>query len=90
MSALPTISVQNLDVHFGDAHVVRDVSFTVNAGESFGIVGESGSGKSTVLRVLAGLNRQWSGTISILGKEQEKTRDKAFHRASFPVPCREC
>ena len=81
MSALPAISVQNLDVRFGDAHVVRDVSFTVNAGESFGIVGESGSGKSTVLRVLAGLNRQWSGTIRILGKEQEKTRDKAFHRA---------
>ena len=81
MSTLPAISVQNLDVHFGDSHVVRDVSFTVNEGESFGIVGESGSGKSTVLRVLAGLNRQWSGTISILGKQQEKSRDKAFHRA---------
>ena len=90
MSAPPAISVQNLDVSFGDAHVVRDVSFTVNAGESFGIVGESGSGKSTVLRVLAGLNRQWSGTISILGKEQEKTRDGRLCRGFFLVPCRGC
>jgi peptide/nickel transport system ATP-binding protein len=75
------ITVSHLDVRFGDAHVVRDISFTVAKGESYGIVGESGSGKSTVLRVLAGLNQQWDGQISILGKPQPKLRDKAFHRA---------
>lgn len=75
------IAVENLNVSFGDSHVVRDLSFTVQQGESYGIVGESGSGKSTVLRVLAGLNRDWSGTVTILGEAQGPRRDKAFHRA---------
>jgi ABC-type dipeptide/oligopeptide/nickel transport system ATPase subunit len=65
------ISVADLSVVFGarrDAvHAVRGVSFEVAPGESFGLVGESGSGKSTVLRVLAGLNRQWSGRASLAG-----------------------
>jgi peptide/nickel transport system ATP-binding protein len=81
MTAQPAIIVDRLNVSFGDSHVVKDLSFTVASGESYGIVGESGSGKSTVLRVLAGLNRDWSGEVTILGKSQPKIRDKAFHRA---------
>jgi ABC-type dipeptide/oligopeptide/nickel transport system ATPase subunit len=65
------ISVRDLVVTFGagrDAvQAVRGVSFEVAAGRSFGLVGESGSGKSTVLRALAGLNRQWSGQAAIGG-----------------------
>jgi peptide/nickel transport system ATP-binding protein len=81
VSAHPAIAVDHLDVRFGQAHVVRDVSFHVRDGESYGIVGESGSGKSTVLRVLAGLNQQWTGAIDIRGALQPKRRDKAFHAA---------
>jgi peptide/nickel transport system ATP-binding protein len=73
------ISVDKLNVSFGDSHVVKDLSFQVVPGESYGIVGESGSGKSTVLRVLAGLNRDWTGAIEIEGQVQPKTRGKAFH-----------
>ena len=61
------IRVENLNVTFGAATVVRDVSFSVAPGESFGLVGESGSGKSTVLRTMMGLNRSWNGTIEIEG-----------------------
>ncbi len=65
------ISVRDLVVTFGAGHdavqAVRGVSFNVPAGQSFGLVGESGSGKSTVLRALAGLNRQWSGQAAIGG-----------------------
>ncbi len=65
------ISVSDLKVSFGagrDAvQAVRGVSFEVGPGESFGLVGESGSGKSTVLRALAGLNRDWQGRASIAG-----------------------
>jgi peptide/nickel transport system ATP-binding protein len=80
MSAQPAIAVDHLDVRYGQAHVIRDVSLQVRDGESYGIVGESGSGKSTVLRVLAGLNQQWTGTIEIHGVPQSRHRDKAFHR----------
>ncbi|WP_336809837.1 ABC transporter ATP-binding protein [Bosea sp. MMO-172] len=74
------ISVDKLNVSFGDSHVVKDLSFEVRKGESYGLVGESGSGKSTVLRVLSGLNREWSGTVAIEGAVQPKARDKAFYR----------
>jgi peptide/nickel transport system ATP-binding protein len=80
MNTQPAILVDNLNVSFGDSHVVKDLSFSVAPGESYGIVGESGSGKSTVLRVLAGLNREWSGGATIQGEPQPKIRDKAFHR----------
>ena len=53
------IRADNLNVVFGHGkkafHAVRDVSFSVGRGQSFGLVGESGSGKTTVLRALAGL-----------------------------------
>jgi len=74
------ISVDKLNVSFGDSHVVKDLSFEVRKGESYGLVGESGSGKSTVLRVLSGLNREWSGMVTIEGAAQPKVRDKAFYR----------
>lgn len=74
------ISVDKLNVSFGDSHVVKDLSFDVRKGESYGLVGESGSGKSTVLRVLSGLNREWSGTVTIEGAVQPKVRDKVFYR----------
>ncbi|KPH81877.1 ABC transporter ATP-binding protein [Bosea vaviloviae] len=81
MTTNPAIRVEKLNVSYGDSHVVKDLSFSVAPGESYGIVGESGSGKSTVLRVLSGLNRDWSGTVAIEGQVQPKRRDKAFYRA---------
>jgi peptide/nickel transport system ATP-binding protein len=81
MTAEPAIVLDKLNVSFGDSHVVKDLSLAVQPGESYGIVGESGSGKSTVLRVLAGLNRDWSGNVAVLGQAQPKIRNKAFHRA---------
>ncbi len=78
------IEVEDLNVIFGrgrDAvHAVRDVSFRVAEGESFGLVGESGSGKSTVLRTLCGLNPQWSGRMTVDGKALAPKRDKAFFK----------
>ncbi|QPH54455.1 dipeptide ABC transporter ATP-binding protein [Pontivivens ytuae] len=48
---------------------VNDVSFMIREGESFGLVGESGSGKSTVARIVAGLYKQDSGSVRLLGQE---------------------
>ena len=59
MNRKTAIEVAGLDVTFGRGgrafRAVRDASFSVTAGGSFGLVGESGSGKTTVLRALAGL-----------------------------------
>jgi peptide/nickel transport system ATP-binding protein len=78
------IEVKQLNVHFGTGpaavHAVRDVSFHVTAGQSFGLVGESGSGKSTVLRALCGLTPNWQGHIKIGEASQSKQRSKAFYK----------
>ncbi len=78
------IEVEGLNVVFGrgrDAvHAVREVSFRVAEGESFGLVGESGSGKSTVLRALCGLNPHWSGRMTVDGVVLAPRRDKAFFK----------
>ena len=57
------IQVKQLRVVYDKFVAVADTSFTVHAGESFGIVGESGSGKSTVLRAICGLARVQAGTV---------------------------
>src|SRR5438045_844288 len=74
------IAVADLSVDFSETRAVDRISFHVTAGEAFGIVGESGSGKSTVLRALSGLNRNWSGSMTIEGVPQKAVRSREFHR----------
>ncbi len=78
------INVDNLNVVFGhgsrSVHAVRNVSFSVPKGESFGLVGESGSGKSTVLRAIAGLIRNATGTMRVAGDELGRKRTRQFRK----------
>lgn len=59
---------------------VRDVSFQVSEGESFGIVGESGSGKTTVLKCIAGLVASTRPSVEISGRPLGIKRSKADRR----------
>ena len=61
------VEVRDLHVRYGAFEAVKGVSFTVGAGEIFGIVGESGSGKSTIAKVLMGLERASSGEVILSG-----------------------
>src|SRR5512139_957079 len=47
---------------------LRDVSFSVEAGQTLGIIGQNGSGKSTLLQILAGIMRQTRGDCFVDGK----------------------
>jgi peptide/nickel transport system ATP-binding protein len=75
------IGLDRLSVRFGDLLAVREASFVVAPGESFGLVGESGSGKSTVLRAIAGLVRHAEGTMTLDGRAITQPRGRAFHKA---------
>src|SRR5271165_217997 len=61
------IDVQDLNKHFGDKHVVNNVSMRVRRGEIFGFLGPNGSGKTTTIRMLCGLLRPDSGSGTCLG-----------------------
>lgn len=63
------VEVNQLQVTFGEKTAVSAASFAIEKGETFSLIGESGCGKSTILRVLAGLQRDWNGSIAVLDEQ---------------------
>ena len=78
------LKITSLNVVFGASaarnHAVKNVSFEIEKGKSFGLIGESGSGKSTVLNCITGLLGNWTGEIRIGGRPQQRKRDLSFYR----------
>ena len=60
------LSAQHIAKSFGVNAVLRDVSLTVQQGDRIGLVGVNGCGKSTLMRILAGLDAQDGGEISLI------------------------
>ena len=81
---MKALELNHLNVWFGErpdrVDAVKDVSFSVERGGSFGLVGESGSGKSTVLRAITGLIQSVDGDIFVDGKELGHRRDRRFYK----------
>lgn len=69
------IDVRNLVKRYGQVQAVDDISFSVDAGEIFGLLGHNGAGKTTTIRVLTGRTRPTSGTASVAGSNVETERD---------------
>ena len=67
-SAVPSVSVQNVDAAYGKVPVLHDVSFDMHEGRTVAVVGESGSGKSTTARCITGLLPPTSGQIAFNGE----------------------
>ena len=76
----PVLEVAGLRKQFGQFVAVDDVSFGLRRGRSLAIVGESGSGKTTIARMITGLERPTSGTITACGHDRSRpprsTRDR--------------
>ena len=70
------LDVQHIEKHFGDTHVLEDISFSLEEGQALSIIGSSGSGKTTLLRCLNFLETPDKGVISVRG---EKLFDAADH-----------
>jgi peptide/nickel transport system ATP-binding protein len=83
------IRLDRVTVRYGHGRqsfvAVRDVSFSVAAGEAFGLVGESGSGKSTVLRAIAGLIPHAEGVVELAGQAMPARRSRAHRRLAQMV-----
>ena len=64
----PLVVVDHVNKHYGELHVLKDITTTVNRGEVVVVIGPSGSGKSTLCRAINRLETIDSGTITIDGK----------------------
>ena len=64
----PLVVLEQVNKHFGDLHVLRDIDLTVHRGEVVVILGPSGSGKSTLCRTINRLEPIDSGTITVDGR----------------------
>ncbi|RPH93802.1 metal ABC transporter ATP-binding protein [candidate division KSB1 bacterium] len=69
MPSPPVISVEHLTFRYSDYPVLEDVSLHVHKGEFLGVIGPNGGGKSTLLRVLLGLEKDYTGTVHLFGEE---------------------
>ncbi len=63
------LSVNALNVFYGESHVVRNVSFDLKEGETLAIMGRNGMGKSTLLKALIGMLPARSGQVTLAGRE---------------------
>jgi len=64
----PIIELRHVDKHYGDLHVLKDISLKVDRGEVVVVIGPSGSGKSTMCRTINRLETIDSGDILIEGE----------------------
>jgi glutamate transport system ATP-binding protein len=64
----PLVVVDHVNKHYGELHVLKDITTTIHRGEVVVVIGPSGSGKSTLCRAINRLETIDSGTITIDGK----------------------
>ena len=66
---MEVLRIERLSKNFGGVQALKDISFTVEAGERLVIIGPNGAGKTTLFNLLTGLESATAGRIYFLGKE---------------------
>ncbi len=83
--AAPVVEVAHLHKAYGTTIAMDDVSFTVNAGEIFGILGRNGAGKTTTVECITGLRTADRGDISVLGLDPRRDRRELHERVGVQL-----
>jgi ABC-2 type transport system ATP-binding protein len=81
----PVIDVAHVHKAYGTTVAVDDVSFTVNAGEIFGILGRNGAGKTTTVECLTGLRTPDRGSISVLNLDPRRDGRELHERVGVQL-----
>jgi zinc transport system ATP-binding protein len=96
MNELETVRLKDIRVSYGDIPVLEDITLSIFQHDFLGIIGPNGGGKSTLLKVILGLVKPDSGSVSVFGKPPEQARSRigyvsqhyAFDR-DFPASVRD-
>lgn len=85
-SAVPfTARVQKVSKLFGTFAALRQVSVDLEPGRCYVLLGENGAGKSTLLRMLAGLLRPSSGSVTVFGQDPQQARARIGYMSHAPM-----
>lgn len=68
------IEFRNVTLGYGHNVVLRNISFSINTGDYFGLVGPNGAGKTTLLRAVLGTLKPLSGEVVVTGSQGEPVR----------------
>ena len=60
--------------------VLKDITLTLQPGQSLALIGPSGCGKTTIIKIILGLEKQDSGKVFIMGKDTAKLSKKDFQK----------
>lgn len=74
------LSVKNLSVTYGDKQAVKDLTFSVQEGEVFGLLGANGAGKSSSLAAILGIEKCSADELLLLGKSPITDRKEVFEQ----------
>lgn len=85
MGAEAVIEIENVNKSFGNNHVLRDFSMSLNRGENLVVLGKSGSGKSVLIKCIIGLMVQDSGSIKVFGQEISELDQEALDKMRVKV-----
>jgi urea transport system ATP-binding protein len=77
------LTAQRLNVAYGQSHVIRDVSFSLQQGETLAVMGRNGMGKTTLLKALIGMLPIKSGSLRIDGTDLTGLKSHARVRAGM-------
>lgn len=79
------ITINNLSFKYGKKEILSDISMTLEAGKIYGLLGENGVGKTTLLKIISGLQKPWSGVCSVFG-ENPFDRTPSFLSRVYYLP----
>ncbi|WP_149094556.1 ABC transporter ATP-binding protein [Paenibacillus terrae] len=79
-SRVRALEIASLTRDFGEFHALKNISWSVDEGDWWGIIGPNGSGKSTLLHLLSGVDHPTSGNVLVYGKKVSNYGRKELSR----------
>ena len=79
------LEVKELRKEYKRDVILNGISFDIQKGHIYGLIGNNGAGKTSIFRLIAGLTRPQSGTISLFGETDDKKNEKNRKRCGFLV-----
>ena len=80
------LTARNLCVKIAGKEILHGLNVDIRAGRRTAIIGPNGAGKTTLLRALAGLNRRYTGEITLDGRELSDYAEKELARVRAILP----